>query len=216
MEIYFLIVVVIPAVALAVRRWAWRRSTGEHDRKAAARMRLRRGGKTIEDGATVTLTGVARALGEPFTAPLSGRLAIGYTSRADACSIEPGKRSQRPTFVAEILRTEIRPFVLETTGGRLVVDAQTAHIELPMSPIIPRQLDAEAAFVATSEHAAPDVIGVDFREAIIEDGDRIAVAGVIVMTREHTAGREYGYRDEPLVARIAHHERWPITIGLPR
>ena len=200
-------------IALAIKRWRGRDPQAAKDR-AGARKRLRTGTQLLADGNTVTLVGVVCGPQDTLTAPLSGDSCIAHRARADAWRSEGGRRT---AYLGEVVRTACTPFVLESEQGALLVTADVAVIMLPTAPLVPRDVRRELAFIADSDHDANDiVVGADFQQCIVVDGDRIAVSGVVTMTREAAPGREYGYRDEPLVARITGHERWPLTLGPPR
>ena len=159
----------------------------------------------IVDHGLVTLRGTVKVLGEPLKAPLSGRACVAFRATGRTYS---GVGTHRE-IDAEEIEVVMKPFVLVTKHGEVIVDGDYCELPGHISPIIPRKLELEQAFmrrVALIGMAA----SAGFDEVVVKPGMKIAVHGVV---REEvtTAGGETGFREAPKQLRISGN---PLVIDL--
>ena len=178
---------------------------------AGARKRMRAGHKEIADHTVVTLTGTVRLLGEPLIAPLSGTPCVLY--RATARLLGATNRSVGLRTVDQVItKTEMIRFVLATRDGDVVVDGIEAEVPVRGTPIIPRKLAREQAFL-DAQHAATAAQDAGFDELSIEPGMKISVHGIARVEISTGAGTgEAGFREAPPVVRLVGDDRHPLTI----
>jgi hypothetical protein len=166
--------------------------------RSEVRRRVREAPHMLVDHSVVTLVGTVRAIGEPLIAPLSGRACVVHRSTA---------RGGDSSFT----QCELVRFTLVTRDGEVIVDGETAEIPDRPSPIIPRKLEREEAFLA--RHGYRGGRGTGFEEIVIEPGARVSVHGVVRVEISPPAARgEIGFRDAPTIVRIVGDARNPLTI----
>jgi hypothetical protein len=215
---FVIVVVAAPLIAMRVKRWVWRQQRQNAptlpNNLRAAKTRLEQGVDSIEDGALASLIGTVRALDDLVTAPLSDRDCVSYLARADIW-IQDG-RGNRTSYAGEAVRGAVAPFVLETRHGPVLVTGEQVTVTLTPSPVVPRRRELESAFMRECGFDEPDMVGAEFVERRVEAGDKIRVAGIIVVSSQPEAARELGYRDTTTTIRITDHPRCPLTIGRAR
>ncbi|MBA3453343.1 MAG: hypothetical protein H0T42_09655 [Deltaproteobacteria bacterium] len=141
----------------------------------------------IPEGARVTLVGRVRAAADAIEAPLSGQSCVAYVIRAKAWHSK-----KVPHLVGDVSKTTSQPFVLALTDGDVIVDCDI-------------ELELWTQVVTVSLYVDSTV----FEEALMAEGDRVAVTGEIVRDR----GAEGGYRDAPERTRIVAASRSKLIVG---
>lgn len=184
--------------------------------RARARKRLDSGKRTtIADREIVTLTGIVRARGELIEAPLTGTPCVLYEAVGRIYS-GIAHRNHRD-LEAEVVEQKLVPFELETADGVVLVECETAEVELPRLPCIPRRMDRERTFLLERGQSAEQLRYAGFDELRIIPGDRIRVQGMAIVEQDPGAGDERGYReDAPRRIRLVPHAEHPLTIGRAR
>jgi hypothetical protein len=182
--------------------------------RARARRRLDRARRTtIADREIVTLTGVVRAVGEPLTAPVSGKPCVVYEASARVYGDDA--RHNTRDLLGEFAEARMLAFDLETDGGLVRVEGENAELELSPVPIIPRKLDRELAFLRANGWSSEQLRNAGFDEVRVEPGDKIRVQGMAIVELDPSAP-EGGYRDGSRKVRLVAHEGHPLTIGRAR
>lgn len=176
--------------------------------RAVARRRLKHGVAALVEGELVTVTGTVRSIREPLIAPLSGKPCAAYESH-----IRHGFGLHNDPV--DIFERKLVPFELETRHGLVLVDGTDAEIALTSTPIIPRKLEREVAFLAKHEHKLTWRREARPEEISIELGCEVSVQGIVIVDLSPSAG-ERGFRDAPSQMRIIAHASHPLTIGPPR
>ena len=157
---------------------------------------------TVTDGELVKLVG--RARGTTIASALTGRACVAYLSRAQVW------HSRKIPQLIEDLRDAKGTFVLEVPDGEIIVDG-TFVIEMRTARITPTS-DAVAHALLTAHELERFAPSSDFEEALIEDGDEVAVSGIVVRDAVEAAG----YRELPRQRRrFIAHARHPVTVALP-
>src|SRR5262249_6027580 len=112
---------------------------------------------------------------------------------------------------AVITRHEMIQFALVTSQGDVLISGNDAEVTFRPSPIIPRKVEREVAFLRDADvEIHPRLIGAD--EIVITVGMKIAVHGVArfeIVPEGETAFREAGRK-----VRLAAHDNHPITISV--
>jgi hypothetical protein len=178
----------------AIKALTWFVDPKRQERAQIARQ-LKSGGTELVEGATVTLTGIARPGPSLLKAPYACVPCIAYTTR---CEVAARDGSEPPK---DIERVAAVPFTLDTEQGAIAIDPTPT----PKADVV-----GQVAFVRSFGYTAENVYGHDFTETIIRDGDRVKVAGVVAMSTVATG--EAGYRETRTVARIVDHPRFPLRI----
>ena len=130
----------------------------------------------------VFVSGMVRPFEETLVAPLSGRTCVAYRSRI-------GSYGHAETM-------QLRPFVIERDDGmgRIVVDGDRAMFGVAAQPLVPRNADREASFLA--RHAMSKNGRVRFSEVLVEVGAQVLVGGTLVyVPREEPPTGELLFRD---------------------
>lgn len=184
--------------------------------RARARKRLDAAKRTtIADREIVTLTGVVRSAGELLVAPLTGIECVLYESAGRVYGELVARNSR--DVMAEVLEQKLVAFVLETAEGMVRVEAETAEVELPRIPCIPRKLDRERTFLLAHAQSAEQIRYAGFDELRIIPGDKIRVQGMAIVELDPGDGAERGYRENaPRRIRLVPHAEHPLTIGRAR
>ena len=181
-------------------------------KRSAARARMDSASKDIVDHALVTLEGVVRVRGEPIEAPLSGRPCVVYRARVRVYHRQGHGTYANHRVDREVERDGMVAFVLVSDRGEVVVEGDRAELAIRPSPVIPRSVDRERAFLGEVA-VDPRALGSD--EIVIEPGQRIRVHGIArveAAVAGASAAPEVGYRDAPQVVRLVGDERHPLTI----
>ncbi|HEX5061415.1 MAG TPA: hypothetical protein VFV99_18735 [Kofleriaceae bacterium] len=183
--------------------------------RAKARKRLQRGTAAIADREIVTLVGTVRQRGELLVAPLSGKECVLFESLGHVKELRSGSRYA--DTVAELRQHQMVPFELDTGDEIVVVDGTAADLELPPTPVVPRRIEREKAFLEAGGQPFKLVISSGFDETRVAPGDRIAVQGMAIIELDPTATDERGYRESaPRKIRLVAHDAHPLTIGRAR
>lgn len=172
-----------------------------------AERRIDAGLGAFREGEEATVVGKVRAIGTPLVAPLSGTECVAYDARA---------RCGLLNFSTQPERVEVRvvPFEIETSAGRVRVEADRAELVFPRVPLIPRRVEREAEFIRRHGLDAP-LADVDCSEICVEVGREVAVHGVVSMTGARPQA-EGGYRDGTVQLELGPHPEHQLTIGEPR
>jgi hypothetical protein len=181
----------ILAIVLAVSALA---KLGAHLlRIRRARRTLDRAPQAFEDRARVTLTGTVKLPERPLIAPLSGRECVAYSAIARTYIVEARKRRRLDQELGETKATQ---FILATLDGDVVVDGELVDIPIRASPVIPRKLDRERAFLDRAELGF-QVAHAGFEEIVITVGMKIRVNGVAASELTVQSVGETGFREAP-------------------
>ena len=153
----------------------------------------------------VKLTGQVHSLGDALTAPLSGRRCVAYVAEAQAWRC---KGVRHPTANAREMKTA--PLLLVSRGGELTISGECV-VALRATSLSPREPERELAFLEKRKLDGY-LASTTFAEAILRDGDRISVTGVLLRDR----GGESTYRDAPSQTRLVSRPDRPLTIQRAR
>ena len=125
------------------------------------------------DGALVKVTGKVhtREAGERFVSPLAEIRCVALHMRA---LVRRG-RSPRGEMVEKL---EIKPFVIEDDGSRVLVDATHALLDLPSTPP-PKAADVRKLFTEVGRQDA-NTSTSRCEETVVEVGATVTVAGTLV------------------------------------
>jgi hypothetical protein len=159
------------------------------------------------------VAGVVRTLGEPLTAPLSGRVCVYYVAKVE------DNANPRNTLLVEEKGV---PFIVEDDSGRAVIDPTNAKVTL----VFDHESDTVNSTWTTPEQEALLVrYGISskgfmgakpmhFSEAIIESGEKVAVLGSGIRDHDHERTMQSGYRDAPpTLLRLTSSARYPLLIS---
>jgi len=182
--------------------------------RAVARRRLKHGVAALVEGELVTVTGTVRSIREPLIAPLSGKQCAAYESRMRP-RLGRSPLSNVLDNPVDIFERKMVPFELETRHGLVLVDGTDAELALTSTPIIPRKLDREVAFLARHERELTWRRDARLEEIAVELGGEVSVQGIVIVDMSPSAD-ERGFRDAPSRMRIIAHAAHPLTIGPPR
>lgn len=185
------------------------------------RRRLRRAPRaelgSLDENTVARITGTVRPMGKRLLeAPLSGRLCVYYSIIVVAAREHLG---QRTTIGSE---QDAMTFVIEDASGRAVVDPEHAQISVAFDFVS----ESKAAFDADPQQRATlermglvkrDWFNTDrlqYREAILEVDDMIAVYGAGVREPDPDAAPTGPYRDSgPQRLRFTGTVRYPLLIS---
>jgi hypothetical protein len=164
------------------------------------------------------VVGRARALEEALLAPLTGRRCVYFEA-----TIEEHRSSGKSSYWKTIIREKRGvPFMLEDDSGRALVDATAARFAIDVdgksrSGTFDDPTDDEKAFLARHGQQGQGWIfnrPLRYREAVIEDGETIAVLGAGTREPDPDAAPAGGYRDEaPTRLRLTSSTKYPLIIS---
>jgi len=185
-----------------------------------ARRTIRKQAPLVADsaeGETVRAVGIARAAEETLVAPISNRACLVVRSRVSANRGFAGLAARPKETIAMV------PFLLDRGEEGIVrIEGQHVLLDLPPLKMTPTDIDTtrEQLFMTTHELPLRDHGNATFEETIVQVGDRITVAGLVMKDVAGDAAvdaeRERGFRDEmPTTLRIAGNAAHPLAIGLP-
>jgi hypothetical protein len=178
--------------------------------RAAIRAKMLAAPRTFEDNALVTLTGTAKLIGDPLTAPLSGRSCIAFRATARTYKNKSRVSNKLAEVDQEVTEMVMTPFVLVTESEEILVDGEACELPIRSAPIIPRKLDRERDFLIKSALIGlPKDAGFD--EVVIEAGAKVMVHGIARKELAET-GNETGFREAPTKIRITGDQNNLITI----
>ena len=162
------------------------------------------GSTKVRDGDIVAITGTVRAVGKPLIAPLSARTCVVYESYAN---LYESSAERHRALAGQLADRDMVPFELETSIGAVAVDGRIAELELSPTPVLPRRIEREVAFLRAHgrEPALAHLSG--FEEITIDPGALISVSGVVIIDDE---------LDATARIRLVAHGDHALTIGPPR
>jgi hypothetical protein len=172
----------------------------------------------LRDDELGKVVGRARALEAVLTAPLTGRSCV-YFIATDEEHRSTGKTHHWKTIIKE---TRGVPFVLEDGSGRAIVDATAARIAIDFdgrsqSGTFDDPTEAERAFLARHGEKGQGWIfnrRLRYREAVIAEGETIAVLGAGTREPDPDAPPSEAYRgDAPTRLRLTSSPRYPLVIS---
>ena len=164
----------------------------------------------LADDELAKVVGRARAVGELIDAPVTGRPCIAYAVNV----VVHGHNTSR-TF----RDTGGAPFMLEDDSGRALVDPTAARISLEgANRVHAGTLDAPTpSAVALLERHGQRLGGfreVFYREAVIVDGDNLAVLGAGTREPDPDAAPAESYRGDPKTRlRLTSSKKHPLVIS---
>lgn len=156
----------------------------------------------LVDRAIVTITGTVTILGEPLITPLSARRCVMYETYANLYETKEGEKR---ALVAQLAKRAMIPFGLETALGLIVVDGTEADLELVPTPVFPRRIERELAFLREHDRGEDVVESTTFEEISVDPDSLISVRGMARVEGE-----------PPKIRLVAHGEQLPLLIGVPR
>lgn len=172
----------------------------------------------LRDDELGKVVGRARALEAVLTAPLTGRSCVYFTATVEEHR-STGKTHYWKTIIKE---TRGVPFVLEDGSGRAIVDATAARIAIDFdgrsqSGTFDDPTEAERAFLARHGEKGQGWIfnrRLRYREAVIAEGETIAVLGAGTREPDPDAPPSEAYRgDAPTRLRLTSSPRYPLVIS---
>lgn len=174
--------------------------------------------RELRDDELGKVVGKARALDAVLTAPLSGRPCVYFIA-----TVEEHRSSGKTHYWRTIIK-EMRgvAFVLEDSSGRAIVDATAARIAIDFdgrsqSGTFDDPTEAERAFLARHGERGEGWIfnrRLRYREAVIEEGETIAVLGAGTREPDPDAPPTEAYRgDAPTRLRLTSSPRYPLVIS---
>ncbi|HEX5062077.1 MAG TPA: GIDE domain-containing protein [Kofleriaceae bacterium] len=172
----------------------------------------------LRDDELGKVVGHARGLDEVLNAPLTGRRCVYFIATVEEHR-STGKSSYWKTIVRE---TRGVPFMLEDGSGRALVDATAARITLDFdgksqSGTFDDPTEAEKAFLARHGEKGEGWVfnrSLRYREAVIEDGETIAVLGAGTREPDPDAPPTEAYRgDVPTRLRLTSSRKYPLVIS---
>lgn len=172
----------------------------------------------LGDGQAGRVIGRARVLEQTLEAPLSGRACVFYIARVEERR-SSGKHSYWRTIISEQHGV---PFVLEDDSGYAIVDATAAQIALDFdarssSGTFDDPTPAETAFLERHGRSGTGWFfnrTLRYREAVIGEGETIAVLGAGTREPDPAAAPTAAYRGEPPTRlRLTSSPRYPLVIS---
>jgi E3 ubiquitin ligase len=164
------------------------------------------------------VVGRARGLDEMLAAPLTGRHCVYFVATVEEHR-SSGKSSHWKTVIREARGV---PFMLEDDSGRAIVDSTAARIAIDFdgksqSGTFDDPTPAEQAFLARHGQKGQGWVfnkGLRYREAVIEDGETIAVLGAGTREPDPDAPPTEAYRgDAPTRLRLTSSRKYPLVIS---
>jgi hypothetical protein len=161
----------------------------------------------VADDERAKVVGRVHAVGELLEAPITGRRCVAYT--ASVVGQERGG--------AAVRETKAIPFVLEDGSGRALVDPTDARIAIEGGPTartgVLDDLTPGAAELLYRHKQRP-LRALLFREAIVADGESIAVLGSGTREPDPDAPPSAAYRgDAPTRLRLTSSRKYPLVIS---
>ncbi len=164
------------------------------------------------------VVGHARAIGETLVAPLTGRPCVYFVA-----TVEEQRSNSKSSYWKTIIReTRGVPFVLEDGTGRAIVDATAAKVALDFdgrskSGTFDNPTEVEKAFLARHGQKGQGWIfnrQLRYREAVIAEGETIAVLGAGTREPDPDAPPAEAYRGEaPTRLRLTSSPKYPLVIS---
>src|SRR5262245_21217315 len=163
----------------------------------------------LADDERAKVVGRARAVGDLVDAPISGRPCIAF---AENVVVHGGNTSK--TFRV----TGGAPFMLEDDSGRALVDPAKARISLETANSVQAgtlddPIPSAAALLERHGQRLGSFREVFYREAVIVDGDRLAVLGAGTREPDPDAPPAESYRGDPKTRlRLTSSKKHPLVI----
>jgi len=172
----------------------------------------------LRDDELGKVVGRARGLSETLESPLTYRRCVYFIA-----VVEEHRSSGKSSYWKTIIReTRGVPFMLEDDSGRAIIDATAARVSLDFdgksqSGTFDDPTPAEQAFLARHGQKGQGWIfnkGLRYREAVIEDGETIAVLGAGTREPDPDAPPTEAYRgDVPTRLRLTSSRKYPLVIS---
>ena len=207
---------VVGVVAFA--SWAfWRFSEDQQIRRQLRKTPTKRI-QELRDDELGKVVGRARGLTEMLEAPLTGRRCVYFVAVVEEHH-STGKSSYWKTVIRDSRRV---PFMLEDDSGRALVDATGARIAIDFdgksqSGTFDDPTPAEQAFLARHGQKGQGWIfnrALRYREAVIAEGETIAVLGSGTREPDPDAVPQDAYRGEPPTRlRLTSSRKYPLVIS---
>jgi hypothetical protein len=172
----------------------------------------------LRDDELGKVVGRARALDEALMAPLSGRRCVYFVATVEEHR-STGKTSYWKTIIRE---TRGVPFMLEDDSGRALIDATAARVAVDFdgksnSGTFDDPTPEEKTFLERHGHKGQGWIfnrTLRYREAVIADGEMIAVLGAGTREPDPDAPPAEAYRgDAPTRLRLTSSRTYPLVIS---
>ncbi|HEX5062076.1 MAG TPA: GIDE domain-containing protein [Kofleriaceae bacterium] len=161
----------------------------------------------LSDDERAKIVGRVRALGEALEAPISGRRCVAY-------SVSVVEQEQNASHIRE---TKAVAFVVEDGSGRALVDPTAARIAIDGGPSVQTGTlhdPTPAAEDLLLRHGKRPRHGVLYREAVITDGESIAVLGAGTREPDPDAPPTEAYRgDARTRLRLTSSRKYPLVIS---
>ncbi|MEO8703726.1 MAG: hypothetical protein ABI867_26990 [Kofleriaceae bacterium] len=164
----------------------------------------------IQDGTVVTVTGKVRLVGEPLITPLSARRCVMFEAYANLYEWNEGdgdgegeKADGKKVLMAQLARSAMVPFELETTIGVISIDGTDADVELVPVPVFPRRPEREALFLREHDRDERLIENAKFEEVSVDPDSLVSVTGLAIV-------------EGPTKIRLVADGSQPLIIGLPR
>ncbi|HTL38127.1 MAG TPA: GIDE domain-containing protein [Kofleriaceae bacterium] len=190
------------------------------DRKIRRQLRTAQAKRINElrDDELGKVVGRARVLDEALEAPLTKRRCVYFVA-----TVEEHRSTGRSSYWKTVIR-EARgvPFMLEDDSGRALVDATAARISIDFdgrsqSGTFDDPTETEKAFLARHGQQGQGWIfnrRLRYREAVIEDGETIAVLGAGTREPDPDAPPTDAYRgDARTRLRLTSSRKYPLVIS---
>jgi hypothetical protein len=165
-------------------------------------------GTTTPEGVAVRVVGIVRALDTTLTAPLSHRACVAYRARVEAPLGRLVLRGRRYETVA------VERFAIDRDGATaIIVEASHAVFALKPTALAKGLREHQVSFAAL--HGVQRLKNVYFEEVVVEPGQRVSVAGLMMLDpAEAPADGELGFRDPAAPdVRLTGNRDHPIVIG---
>lgn len=164
------------------------------------------------------VVGRTRGLDEILSAPLTGRRCVYFVA-----TVEERRKTGKSHHWREVIR-EARgvPFMLEDDSGRALIDATAARIAIDFdgksySGTFDDPSEAERAFLARHDQKGERWVfnrRLRYHEAVIEEGETIAVLGAGTREPDPDAPPAAAYRGEvPTRLRLTSSPKYPLVIS---
>lgn len=205
------------ATVLGGAALAWYFSDAQKVRRQLRRAPVKSIGQ-VGDDELAKVVGRVRPLGESLSAPLTGRPCVYFVA-----IVQERQKRRNSSHWRTIAREErCVPFVLEDDTGRAIVEATAARAALDVdshstSGVLDDPTDAQRAFLARHGQSATGLIfnrRLRYREAVIEDGEIVAVLGAGTREPDPDAAPTDGYRGAaPTRLRLTSSRKYPLVIS---
>lgn len=213
MDIFFTLALLVFGTVGVVTYLSWYWSSAEQLKRALARAK-RFSISALPEDTLGRVVGTARPVGEPLLAPMTERPCVYYRVEV--------RQTQRQGHRTIITESRSVPFFLEDETGRAMVDPEGASVALEFdsrskSGTLDDPTDRESAFLARHSQTGTGLLfnkGLQYLEAVIHIGEKVAILGSAVREPDPDAPRGEGYRDAPPTRlRFASSKKMPLQIS---